>query len=236
MSGLAAAQYRAQYDLAFQISPIILQGGIVTVTGGMLPISSITPPTPDPDVPFARYLPLPGATLVAQAIGNYSFANQAVAANATITMPLTVSLLMIAPVNQPGGYVAKLHAFAALQATLTQHNAAGGWYNVATPAFIYYNCLMTAMTDISHDTEGGQQQIEWQLDFTQPIISLGDAAAKQNTLMQNVSNGAAFTGPVTWSGNPQSSPATLTGVTAALSAFGGASYNNQTATVPSSGQ
>lgn len=220
---LASNANRAQYDLAFQTSPIILSGGIAaTAQGGLLPISSLTPSASAE--PFARYLPLEGSTLISQSVGMYPFANQSVAANATIQQPLTISMGMIAPVNQPGGYLAKLHVFSALQNALAQHNAAGGMYIIATPAFVYNNLLMTAMTDISQGDETHQYQINWQLDFIQPLVTLQGATAALSTLLQKVSGGTKFTGTPAWSGNTAASPASATGVTAslntALSTFG----------------
>ena len=213
--------YLAQYDLAFQISPIILQGGIATgVQGGLLPITTLTGgSTNDLDQAFARYLPLPGSTLISNAVGMYPFANQAVAANAIIVQPLTISLVMIAPVNQPGGYLSKFHAFSALQSSLAQHNSSGGMYIVATPAFMYNNLIMTAMTDIT-ESEGKQQQIEWQLDFIQPILTLAGAQAALNSLMNRVAGGGSFTAPPAWSGNQNASAANLPGVIGALATFG----------------
>jgi hypothetical protein len=213
---------RAHYDLAFQISPIILQGGIAaSAQGQMLPITHYTGGAPAAnDPPFALYLPLPGSTLLSQSVGMYPFANQAIAANATIQQPLTLSMVMIAPVNRVGGYLSKFHTFSALQRSLAQHNASGGTYIVATPAFMYTDLLLTAMTDITPEIaaeEGNKQvQIQYQLDFIQPIVTLAGAAAAQNALMQKISNGSKITGPPSWSGNSASSPANTPGVTGAL--------------------
>ena len=220
MSGASPSQaysaYIAQYDLAFQISPIILQGGIASNSQGELaPIVHYTGglPASDDEV-FARYLPMPGSTLISQSIGMYPFANQAVAANATIEQPLTLSMTMIAPVNRAGGYLTKLTLFSALQRSLAQHNAAGGMYIVATPAYVYENLLMTAMTDIS--TGDKQKQIEWQIDFIQPLLTLQAAAAAQNGLIRKITSGGKISAPLSWSGVSTSSPANLPGMTGAL--------------------
>jgi hypothetical protein len=229
-----AQAYRSQYDLAFQVSPIILQGGIVKgAQGALLPITFLTSATPPEtlDDAFAHYLPLPGSTLISQAVASYPFANQAIAANATIQMPLTISLMMIAPVNKSGGYLTKLSTFSNLQKQLALHNSSGGTYIVATPAYIYNYMLLTAMTDATPEVsaEGGKQvQIQYQLDFIQPILTAQGAQAALNGLMQKATNGNKLTQPIGWSGNPSSSPANQPGVTAALanitaavSAFGG---------------
>lgn len=233
MSASQAQSARSQYDLAFQVSPILLVNGIAaTAQGGMIPIVTLTGgSTTNLDDAFAHYLPLPGSTLVSQAIAMYPFANQAVAANATIQQPLTISLAMIAPVNKPGGYTQKLAAFSNLQAQLTTHNASGGTYIIATPAFIYNNCLMTSMADITAEVsaeDGKQVQIQYQLDFIQPLLTLAGAQQAQNALMQKLTNGSRINGAPSWSGNQASSPATSPGITgalgnviAAVTAFGG---------------
>lgn len=228
----SAQYYRSQYDLAFQVSPIILQSGIVGGQGALAPITAYTGgPPASLDAAFAHYVALPGSTLVSQTVATYPFANQAVAANATIQQPLTISLLMIAPVNQAGGYLSKLQAFTSLKNSLTQHNALGGTYIVATPAYVYNFTIMTAMTDVTPQvsSEGNKQlQIQYQLDFVQPILTLEGLSQVQGALMQKITNGNKITGTPSYSGNPSSSPASNPGVTgmlgnvtAALSTFGG---------------
>jgi hypothetical protein len=227
---MAATAYLNDYDLAFQISPIMLSGGIVSnAQGGLVPLTTYMGNL----TPGARFIPAPGGTLVSQAIGMYPFANQFVAANATIRQPLTLSMVMICPVNQPGGYLSKLPDFTALQTTLQSHNALGGMYAIATPAFVYNNLLMTAMTDVTTE-EDVQKQIQWQLDFIQPIVTGQQAAAALNSLMQKVSGGNQLPATPTWSGNTNASPASLTGVTAALEVFGG-SFGSQSGTNSISG-
>jgi hypothetical protein len=224
-----AGAARAQYDLAFQVSPIILQGGIAaSAQGGSLPIIALygqlglfTSGTTDPNAFFARYLPLPGSTLLSFTVGMYPFANQQVASNAIIQQPLTLSLLMIAPVNQPGGYLSKLATFTALQNSLRNHNISGGTYSVATPAFVFNSLLLTGMTDVTHG-ESNQQQIEWQLDFVQPLLTLDSAAAAQANLMQKVTSGAQIIGTPSWSGNTQALvPQVSNGLAGVLAQFGG---------------
>ena len=150
----------------------------------------------------------------------YPFANQTVAANAIIAQPLTLSMLMIAPVNQPGGYATKLSTFTALRASLQQHCIAAGTFNVATPAYVYNNLILTGMTDVTHgDTQ--QQQIEWQLDFIAPLLTLQDAASAQSNLMSKLTSGGAISGQPAWSGNQQAQQPTITpGLTGALGQSG----------------
>ena len=191
---------RTAYDLAFQVSPIILTGGIASNTlGGMLPIIGLTGQLVSfvqgalsgglsTDDFFARFVPVPGSTLVSQQVATYPFANQTVAANATIQQPLVISLRMIAPVKDTAGYLTKLAIFTSLQNSLVTHNAAGGTYTIATPSYLYTGCILTSMTDV---TGGGtkQQQIEYQLDFVQPLITRQQAAAALNSLMSKLTSG-----------------------------------------------
>ena len=121
------------------------------------------------------------------------FANQRVAANATIQEPLTVSLHMIAPVKVAGGYITKLAQISALQALFEKHNNAGGTYVILTPAKIYSTCLMLSMTDITGG-ETKQDQVAFQIDFIQPLISQVSLANAMSSLMSKATNGQPSTG------------------------------------------
>lgn len=201
--------FATAYDLAFQVSPIILVGGIAAnALGGMLPIISLTGQTVaaiqgalssgsiSTDDFFARFVPVPGSTLVSQRVATYPFANQQVAANATIQNPLAISLRMIAPVKDTAGYLTKLAIWTALQTSIVAHNAAGGTYIVATPANIYSNCLLLDIVDV---TGGGtkQQQIEYQWNFTKPLITGQQATTAYNSLMSKLAGGGQVTPPTT---------------------------------------
>ncbi|CAB3742697.1 hypothetical protein LMG22037_06625 [Paraburkholderia phenoliruptrix] len=214
--------YRSTYDLAFQKSPIILVGGIAANTlGGMLPIialggqalgaaqGALTSGISTDDF-FATYIPIPGSTLINQQIATYSFANQAVAANSTIQQPLTISLKMIAPVKDTAGYLTKLAIWTSLQNSLVAHNAAGGLYHIATPWYVYTNCLLQSVTDT---TGGGgkQQQIEAQWDFVQPLVTQMQANSAYNSLMSKLSSGAQISAPTTAGASIWSSAATAVG-------------------------
>lgn len=189
------------YRLAFQISPIILTGaGIVPVgvPGGMLPLIAITEAINFPDGLlsggksiegdnfFAHFTPVPGGTLINQDLGRYPFANQAVAANAVIQQPLTISMEMMTPVRDTLGYAARLAIMIALQAALAQHNATGGTYTIATPSYIYTNCIMRTFRDVSNN-QTKQVQNTWQMDFEQPLITLAAAQQAQSGLVQILS-------------------------------------------------
>lgn len=204
-----AAAARQQYDLAYQVSPIFLVGGAFGPRGAPITQlynqSALLATTSDPNAFLARYVPLPGSTLLAYAVGNYPFPNQQLAANSMIKQPLTLSMLMIAPINQPGGFAgtAKQSALTSLFTALDRHNTAGGYYNVATPAFLYTGLLLTGVSDVTH-SDSQQQQIEFQLDFTAPLVTLESAAAALGSIMQSVTNGAQVPAVPTYSGTPQS--------------------------------
>lgn len=201
--------FRAAYDLAFQVSPIVLTGGayaspmpIIGLTGqlgafvqgfasGQDVLSSF----------YATYLPIPGSTVINNSIATYPFANQQVAANAIIEQPKAISLMMIAPVRDSGGYLTKLAIFTALQTALSNHNNNGGTYTVVTPAFIYTDCVMTSMTDITSGATA-QRQVEWQLDFIKPLISTSDANAAFSNQMAKIAGGGVL---------KQASPTGITG-------------------------
>lgn len=198
--------FRSVYDLAFQRSPIILVGGIASNTlGGMLPIvalggqalgavqGALTSGISTDDF-FATYLPIPGSTLINQQIATYPFANQTVAANSTIQQPLTISLRMIAPVKDTAGYLTKLAIWTSLQNALAAHNAAGGLYHVATPWYIYTNCILQSITDTTGG-EGRQQQIMAQWDFVQPLVTQMQASSAYNSLMSKLVSGSQVTPP-----------------------------------------
>jgi hypothetical protein len=229
LSTIIAPSNLAQYDLAFQISPIMLQGGIAaSAQGGILPIVALygqlgaytDGAITDPNEFFARYMPLPGSTLISFTVGTYPFANQQVAANAVIQQPLTLSMLMICPVNQPGGYLTKLPTLTALRGSLVSHINSGGTFSIATPAYVYNNLLMTGMSDITNN-DGHQRQVEWQLDFVAPLITLSDAAAAQSSLMQRATNGGQMPNPPPLSGPLQGASQQTGGMTGALQTFGG---------------
>ncbi len=202
--------FRDTYDTAFQVSPIILTGGIVSgALGGMMPViglvgqlagfaqGALTAGFTMEDF-FARYVVIPGGTVISNAIGMYPFANQQVAANAIIEQPLNISMLMIAPVKDAGGYITKLPLTTALISSFKSHNKAGGTYSVATPSYIYTDCVMTAMTDVT-ESDKKQKQIMWQLDFVKPLITQQDATVAGNSLMSKLMSGASISDP-SWSG------------------------------------
>lgn len=204
----------SDFQLSYERSPIILTGGSSSgVPGGMTPIISLLQPSafddglagfggPAPlDDYFATFVPLPGSTLIENAVGEYPFANQAVAANAIITQPLKIALLMICPVRN-GGYSQKLSVMTSLKAALDDHINQGGTFTVATPAFLWTNLLLLNLTDVT-DGESKQVQMQWQWNFYRPLLTQEEADAAENNLMNKISGGTPVEGdPPSWSGTP----------------------------------
>lgn len=222
MANLNSA-FRTAYDLAYQVSPIVLTGGeytfpmpIIGITGQLASLlqGALSQGLTADDF-YARYLPLPGSTVINNAIGTYPFANQQVAANAIIEQPKNISMMMISPVRDAGGYLSKLAIFTSLQTALQNHNNAGGTYTIATPAFIYTDCVMTAMTDITGG-ETKQRQVQWQLDFIKPLISTTDANAAFSAQMGKIAGGSVLT-----SSSPSglTPPSGLVGIAANVNKF-----------------
>lgn len=243
MSGFGSALNSAAavaYDLSFQISPIILNGGIAaSVQGAMLPVINLLPGLLASTIlnvvgtglgglgneydELPRFLPMPGSTLISNEIGMYPFANQTIAANALVQQPLAISLMLIAPVNTPGGYLQKLSMFSGLQNSLQLHNNSGGTYFIATPAFVYGPCLMLQLVDATEvGGEDHQVQIRWRFDFSQPILTAAGAQNSENNLISAITAGTQLEpNPTLSSANIASPNPTLFGITSALSAFGG---------------
>jgi hypothetical protein len=225
----------AAWKVAFQLSPIILVNGLVgDFPGSILPIIAITEAVNFPlgvlssggDVNlenfFANFRPLPGGTLLDQDLGRYPFANQAIAANAVIAQPQTISMEMVCPARGNFGYLAKLPIMIMLREALYQHNNSGGTYHVATPSFIYTNCIMRSFRDTSNASTA-QPQNTWQLDFERPLVTLDQAQAAQSSLMNWLTRQTKFNGPPTWSGlsSAVGQPGSLVGPSLIPAASGG---------------
>lgn len=200
----------SQIQLSYQVCPIILTGGVASqLPGSMLPMLSLLNPSTlggpgasanlfpfsmsDLDDAFGAFNVLPGGTLIAQSIAKYPFANQWVAANAVIREPLTLSLIMDSPMRGPNAWALKHMVFTTVQATLANHNNAGGTYTVVTPAFQYDNLIMTAMTDNSRGNNSLPQNA-WRFDFEKPLVAGGDLTAAQNGLTNALTNGTPTDG------------------------------------------
>jgi hypothetical protein len=82
----------------------------------------------------------------------------------------------------------------ALQSSLIQHINAGGWFDVATPAFLYQGCLLTALRDVTDSSGGGQVQLAYVWEFEQPLITVAAAQGAMNIYMQKITNQTVNTG------------------------------------------
>jgi hypothetical protein len=196
-----------QAQLRYQVSPIILTGGVASsLSPSMISLISLfSSGTPldlpydinDLDNAFGAFNVVPGGQLILQQIGKYPFANQWVAANAVIREPLTLSVLMDTPMRQKGnGWDYKLHIFTMLKATLEKHNNIGGTYTVVTPACVYENLIMTALTDVSR-AQNSLPQNAWRFDFEQPLVTLSGATGALSSLNSKLTQGLPTNGKIT---------------------------------------
>lgn len=229
---MSDVSFRTIYDLSFQVSPIILTGGsIAGVPGAALPIIALigelagfgqgylTSNKLTLDDFSYRWVPMAGTTVLNNSVAVYPFANQHVAANAYIEEPLNLSLEMIAPVKDTAGYLTKLALFTALRNACYAHITAGGTFGIATPSYIFTDCLLTSIVDITGgDTH--QQQVRWRWDFFKPLITQSQAQAAKNGLIQALSGGQQVTGS-TWSDG-----AAATGISTTSLINGVAGLNN----------
>lgn len=212
----------SQWQLLYQISPIFLKDGVATgaISGNMLPLLAIInadafdsvlmggSPNWTLDEAFGIFQPAPGGSLVEQSIAEYPFANLNVAANAIVRNPINVSLVMLTPMKTPQAWSLKIATMTALKATLDNHNNAGGTYVVFTPAYIYQDMCMTALTDIS-TAQSPLPQNAWRWDFTRPLVQLRDAYNAESNLMSKITASLPVatdsTGVLTATGMPGSS-------------------------------
>lgn len=215
MSGFLAATNTLGatiFQLSMELSPIMFVNGIANqFEGGMVPIISYTEadhfvltaltgnnPFQLSDF-FAHFQPLPGSTLLDLQIGTYPFANQSVAANATISQPLTLSYLMRCPARGFAGFLGKLDTMINLQQVVNTHASLGGTYTCLTPAGYFPNGICTAIRDVSN-TEDKQVQNAYQWDFVFPLLTLNQAQTAQNSLMQKITGQTQISGAPSWSG------------------------------------
>ncbi len=199
-----------QKQLWYQVCPIFLTGGSVSdIPGSMMGMMTILTPTASPglglpynqndlDNAFAAFNVIPGGQLVFQTIAKYPFANQAVGANAVISEPLTLSVIMDTPMRDANSWDLKHSVFTALKSTLDSHNNKGGTYTVATPAYTYFNMVLLSLTD---NSRGGSSlpQNAWRFDFEKPLVALQDLESAMNTFMSKSTNKLPTDGKITGS-------------------------------------
>jgi hypothetical protein len=183
-----------QFKRSYQLAPIILVQGIAAkLKNGQMTILTLTEGSDsvnyaDDNQYFAHFEPVSGGTLLDFTPAEYPLASMSMAANAMIQNGLKISMKMVCPARN------NAHNYPALQATITRiiqqltaHDLAGGSYTVATPAFIYANCLLLNVRDISN---AGDKKVQgtFQLDFVQPLITQQAAAQTFNSLYAKLAN------------------------------------------------
>jgi hypothetical protein len=180
------------FQAAFEVSPIILQGGLAQFSGGYLPLTAITEIIDFPGLSskqfFAHFKPLAGSSLAEWQVAEYPFVNLQMAANAQIQMPLKVSMLQVSPAQTGGGYLFKQAIFTAMKIALENHIQLGGTFTVLTPAYTYTNCLLTGLRDVTSPSDK-QTQTMYQWDFVQPLITESAAAQVVGSLMDRLGGG-----------------------------------------------
>lgn len=210
----------AAFSLAYEISPIILTGGLASFSPVGIPLVAITEALSStfttnpfqllssqgirlPNQPFFTWRPLPGSTLWKSDIAEFPFFTNQVAANAQIQQPLNVSLLGYCPAGVDSPFSVKIATMSALKLAIQNHCNAGGTFTVLTPSFVYTDCLLTNVVDVSSG-ETNQPQVAWQFDFVQPLITFPGELGALNNLMGAIANGRQLipgaNGVLPWSG------------------------------------
>lgn len=202
----------SDFQLSYQVCPIVLMQGIAGT--GVLPIADLLNPSANSPLQlsstgllgvttdivtsnnsgnndaftFGSFRVLPGGTLMDNDNAKYPLATMAVAANAIITNPLRFAVEMATPASSSMPLSRRLSIFTSLKNVLDNHIAAGGYFNVATPAFIYTGCLLLNLVDASDIPDGAQTQTRWVWNFEKPLITLEQAQAVVNNAMSKISS------------------------------------------------
>jgi len=196
----------AAFTLSYEISPIILTNGLASFSPLGLPLVAITEALSTayttnpfqlisgqgitiPSQPFFTWRPLPGSTLWKSEVAEFPFYTNRIAANSQLQQPLNISMLGHCPAGKDSPFGVKIATMTALQSVIQNHINAGGTFTVLTPSYIYTDCLLTSMTDVSTG-ETNQAQVTWQLDFTQPLITFPSGLGALNDVMTTLTDGA----------------------------------------------
>ena len=190
------------FSLVYEISPIILIDGLAQYFPfGVLPITVLTEMFDIPGIEngefFAHFKPISGGTLADWEVAEYPFASMQVAANAVIQQPLKISMMMVCPAQNGGGYLIKQAILTALQTAIQTHLLSGGSFTVITPAYTYTHCLLTSIRDITPVSDK-QVQYVFQWDFVQPLITASGAQQVLGNLMNKFENGLPTPSNLTW--------------------------------------
>lgn len=195
----------ADFQLTYQVNPIVLVAGAAG-TGVMSLTSILNPGGIGGAFAFGSFRVLPGGTLIDNDNAKYPLATMAVAANAIITNPLRFAIEMATPASSSISLKQRLGAFKTLKSVLDNHISMGGYFNVATPAFLYTGCLLLNLSDASDVPDGAQTQTRWVWNFEQPLLTVTQADAV-------VSEGMAKIAGQTYNaGDPPGSKPLLTSV------------------------
>jgi hypothetical protein len=193
----------------YEISPIILQGGIATgLPDGAMSILTLTEGSDNYVAPsvndyFAHFRVLSGGTLEDWGIAEYPFASMIMASNAVIQNPLHINLIMICPAQTNGenNYYQKKAKLTGLKLQLDSHISQGGYFTVNTPAYTYNDCLLVSLRDVS-STADKQVQLIYQWDFVQPLITQSAATEAYNNLYNRFAKQLPTANPIANSGLP----------------------------------
>lgn len=195
-----------EFKRAYQLAPIMLVGGIAAnLPNGSATILTLTEGSDDVNYAtdeeyFAHFRPLPGGTLIDFAAAQYPIFSMAMAANAMLQNALKISLRMDCPARTGTNSYPGIQAIITrIQQQLQAHILAGGTFTVATPGFIYQNCLLLGLRDTSSPSDKKvQTSFEW--DFYQPLITQAQATQTYGNLMNKLANGLPVPNPPTNSG------------------------------------
>jgi hypothetical protein len=189
---------QSAFQLAYELSPIFLVNPLIPIP---VPIITLTELLDTPGFQakefFAHFKPLPNSTLEEYQVAQYPFANLTMAANAVLQQPLKISMLMVCPAQNEGGYILKQAQITALKLGIDTHIQSGGTFTVVTPAYTYTNCLLTSLRDITPPSEK-QAQIMYQWDFVQPLVTTSAVSSVLNTVLNSIKNGTGQTSLGTW--------------------------------------
>lgn len=206
MPSTQSAIFRKVYETAFGISPIFLVGGLadfLKIPGGVLPLALVTEGIANIASlvkgngltwgKTAQWLPVPGTQYYSGNLATVTYFNQITAANAVIKNPNKVSMQLIMPQSTIDGVISKVAKSAALSYAIEKHIEEGGYFTILTPFKIYFDCVLTSMTDMAPFTDENKQvQYITRFDFTQVILQPDDVESALGSLMSKVSSKAPF--------------------------------------------
>ncbi|MDF7673948.1 hypothetical protein PT277_08010 [Acetobacteraceae bacterium ESL0709] len=178
-------------NLAYVVSPILLEGGVAEKTGLPVPILVYTEAValvnglisggikgqfnmPDLDNMWCHWKMASSTdgslnTILDYDIALHTLGTQNSACCHFIRNPLTVSMQMMCYARGPGAMVTKLATIQSLQAILDKHMMMGGRFIIITPGFYYTDMVLAHFTDITKDHAIHPASV-FQLDFQQAIL------------------------------------------------------------------